>query len=196
MDFAETMLPTSLGQFYMRVYQFSNQPDITVLASLPFDDLKNHQPLPVRLHSSCLTGDIFASQRCDCGEQLKKSLGMIQEKGGLLIYLNQEGRGIGLFNKIKAYALQDQGFDTVEANVQLGLAVDDRNYKLACDIIKSLGLNSIQLITNNPDKIHACTGSGLKVEPIPLSSTQYHSNQKYLWTKVNKLNHFKTLVSE
>ena len=197
MDFVETKLPTQLGELNLRVYQFLNQPDITVLSSLSFGDLKSHQPLLVRLHSSCLTGDIFASQRCDCGEQLKNSMGMIQEKGGLVMYLNQEGRGIGLFNKIKAYALQDQGFDTGEANIQLGLAVDDRNYQLACDIIKSLGIESVNLITNNPDKVSACVEYGLKVhEQVTLPSTQYAANKKYLFTKVNKLNHSKQLILE
>ena len=195
MDIAETRLPTPVGDFYMRVYRFSNQPDITVLSSLPFDSLKDHQPLLVRLHSSCLTGDVFASKRCDCGEQLEKSLSMIQEKGGLVMYLNQEGRGIGLFNKIKAYALQDEGYDTVEANEKLGLPVDDRDYRLACDILKSLSIHSVSLLTNNPDKISACVAFGLKVyEQVTLPSTQYATNQKYLFTKVAKLNHSKQLI--
>jgi 3,4-dihydroxy 2-butanone 4-phosphate synthase/GTP cyclohydrolase II len=193
-DYVETVLPTDFGHFYMRVYQDANQ-EISVLSSVPFNDLENIDDLKVRLHSSCLTGDIFASKRCDCREQLHQSLKMIQDNDGLLLYLNQEGRGIGLANKIKAYALQDQGYDTVEANIQLGLPVDRRDYSFACQLLKSLGVTQFDLITNNPCKIHACEEQALQVKKqIKITSTVHEDNEKYLLTKINKLQHAPELI--
>lgn len=144
----------------------------------------------VRIHSACATGDIFGSQRCDCNIQLEYSLQKLSEKGGVLIYLDQEGRGIGLFNKIKAYSLQDKGYDTVAANQCLGLPVDDRNYSIAANILRNMGVTRIRLLTNNPAKIDSLKKYGImdvQREEIPVFCNQF--NKDYLQTKKNKLNH-------
>lgn len=147
-------------------------------------------PPLVRIHSACGTGDLFGSQRCDCNKQLHFALQKISDEGGVLIYLNQEGRGIGLFNKIKAYALQDQGLDTVEANQQLGLPVDSREYYLAANILKNNHMTCIRLLTNNPDKVSGLQKFGIQietVEKIPIFCNEYNKN--YLKTKKEKLKH-------
>lgn len=145
----------------------------------------------VRMHSSCITGDLFASERCDCQKQLHYSLQRLSEEGGILIYLNQEGRGIGLFNKIRAYALQQEGYDTVEANLELGLPVDSRKYYIAANILRKLNINHIRLLTNNPQKIAGLQNSGIiNVEREPMPSFKHTNNQTYLNTKKTKLNHF------
>jgi 3,4-dihydroxy 2-butanone 4-phosphate synthase / GTP cyclohydrolase II len=149
------------------------------------------QPVLVRMHSSCMTGDLFASQRCDCHQQLHYSLQKISAEGGLLIYLNQEGRDIGLFNKIKAYALQEQGCDTVQANEKLGLPIDGREYYMAANILRNMGIDSIRLLTNNPVKIAGLKKFGIAEiarEPIPNFNHVY--NQQYLQTKKEKFNHY------
>jgi 3,4-dihydroxy 2-butanone 4-phosphate synthase/GTP cyclohydrolase II len=144
----------------------------------------------VRIHSACITGDLFASQRCDCHQQLHYSLQRLSEEGGMLIYLNQEGRGIGLFNKIKAYALQDQGMDTVVANEQLGLPVDSRNYHIAAAILRKYAISHIRLLTNNPEKINSLIKYGIpQVEREEMPVFQTHHNHFYLKTKKEKLNH-------
>jgi len=144
----------------------------------------------VRIHSECITGDLFGSTRCDCGEQLKASLDYIHEYGGMLIYLRQEGRGIGLVNKLKAYNLQDEGFDTVVANHQLGFATDLRNYDAALAILNQFGIKRIQLMTNNPEKLHAFETSGVSVESrIPLVIPAVSENERYLQTKKDSLGH-------
>lgn len=148
------------------------------------------QPPLVRIHSSCLTGDLFASQHCDCHKQLHYSLQRISSEGGMLIYLNQEGRGIGLFNKIKAYALQEQGFDTVEANKELGLPVDARKYYVAASILRRFDIHHLRILTNNPNKIQDLKKYGIKeVIREPMPSFQHEHNQFYLQTKKFKLNH-------
>lgn len=150
----------------------------------------SHLPILVRLHSACTTGDLFSSKRCDCYKQLHHALKRISEEGGILIYLNQEGRGIGLFNKIKAYALQDKGYDTVSANEKLGLPVDARNYSLAANILRNQGICHIRLMTNNPRKISDLIHYGIaKVEREEMPSFQNRNNQFYLKTKRDKLNH-------
>jgi 3,4-dihydroxy 2-butanone 4-phosphate synthase/GTP cyclohydrolase II len=153
--------------------------------------LKNHNKPPlVRIHSECVTGDLLSSLKCDCGPQLHQSLSMINEEGGFLIYLRQEGRGIGLANKLKAYALQDTGLDTVEANIKLGLPVDNREYHLAYQFLKYFGYNTIRLMTNNPLKIKALEFFGLKIdERISLVIQPNPENKKYIDTKIKKLGH-------
>ncbi|CAM2785904.1 bifunctional 3,4-dihydroxy-2-butanone-4-phosphate synthase/GTP cyclohydrolase II [Legionella worsleiensis] len=148
----------------------------------------NRVPL-VRIHSECITGDVFGSCKCDCGNQLKASLTQIAAEGGALIYLRQEGRGIGLANKLKAYALQEEGLDTVEANLQLGLPADDRNYAIAYQILKHLGIDSIRMLTNNPLKISAMEHYGINAQRIPLEMEPTDENRGYLITKKQKLGH-------
>ncbi len=148
------------------------------------------KPILVRIHSACATGDLFGSNRCDCHKQLHYSLERISEEGGMLIYLNQEGRGIGLFNKIKAYALQEKGLDTVEANEKLGLPIDARNYALAANILRNQQINHIRLLTNNPEKVADLLKYGIeKVERVAMPSFHNDINQHYLKTKKEKLKH-------
>ena len=155
-----------------------------------------HDSLLVRIHSSCMTGDIFGSKRCDCGEQLQKSMQMIEKEGkGIIVYLNQEGRGIGLFNKIHAYQLQDEGLDTIQANLALGFEADERDYAIGSHILKDLGVRKIRLITNNPDKSTALKSSGLQIiENVPIEIDPNLYNRFYLETKKNKMHHLLTKV--
>jgi 3,4-dihydroxy 2-butanone 4-phosphate synthase / GTP cyclohydrolase II len=151
------------------------------------------RPALVRLHSECLTGDVFGSSRCDCGEQLSESIKQILASGsGVIIYLHQEGRGIGLGNKIKAYALQDQGLDTVEANLQLGFKEDLRDYGIGAQILRDLGVGEVRLLTNNPHKIESLERYGVRVTRVPLEVTPHHGNIEYLRTKKEKLGHLFT----
>ncbi len=143
----------------------------------------------VRIHSKCLTGDALFSVRCDCGDQLERAFQIISEKGGLIIYLNQEGRGIGLKNKIAAYALQDEGLDTVEANLELGFPEDLRDYSLVPEILNYFGLRKIKLLTNNPEKVVAVRTKGFDVVQVPLKVPFRKERQHYLETKRKKLNH-------
>lgn len=150
----------------------------------------NQIPL-VRIHSECVTGDVFGSAKCDCGAQLDESLSLIGSQGGVIIYLRQEGRGIGLANKLKAYALQEKGFDTVEANEQLGLPVDNRDYEAAYQILNYLDIHAIRLLTNNPSKVSALEQYGIQVtERIPLKIEPTLHNRSYLSTKQKKLGHY------
>ena len=145
----------------------------------------------VRVHSECLTGDVFHSLRCDCGEQLEAAMAMIEHEGqGVLLYLAQEGRGIGLLNKLRAYNLQDQGFDTVDANLELGLPVDLRDYGIGAQILVDLGLSSIRILTNNPKKIRGLEGYGLSVTAqVPIEHTPNPHNEEYLRTKALRMGH-------
>ncbi len=176
------------GDFTMTV--FSNHIDDSEHFSLTkIPKFSNQVPL-VRIHSECITGDVFGSCKCDCGSQLRQSLDLISAEGGILIYLRQEGRGIGLANKLKAYALQEQGYDTVDANVQLGLPIDDRDYAVAFQILKYMGIDVIRLLTNNPFKVEAIAHYGIKVsERIPLAVEPTNENRAYLKTKKEKLGH-------
>lgn len=150
----------------------------------------NNGPVPVRIHSECLTGDIFGSRRCDCGEQLAISLKMVAEAGGILIYLRQEGRGIGLINKLRAYNLQDAGLNTADANTHLGFEVDARQYGAAVAILESLGIESIKLITNNPEKVAALKRSGIEIAGrIPLVIEPNSDNRDYLLVKKELMGH-------
>lgn len=180
----------ALGDFTMTV--FSNQLDSAehfALVKAPYSSI----PL-VRIHSECITGDVFGSCKCDCGSQLQQSLALIAKEGGIFIYLRQEGRGIGLANKLKAYALQEQGYDTVEANLMLGLPVDDRDYAIAYQLLKHFGVGEIRLLTNNPHKISALAQYGLNVvERISLEVKPTVENHHYLKTKQDKMGHILTV---
>ena len=176
------------GDFVMTVY--SNQLDDREHFALVKPSITVDEAPLVRIHSECITGDVFGSCKCDCGAQLKKSLALISEAGGILIYLRQEGRGIGLANKLKAYALQEQGYDTVEANVKLGLPIDNRDYAVAFQILKSMGIQALRLLTNNPKKVRAIEQYGLRVsERIALEVAPTEENGAYLKTKQDKLGH-------
>ncbi|USQ14948.1 3,4-dihydroxy-2-butanone-4-phosphate synthase [Legionella lytica] len=178
-----------MGDFNMTV--FTNELDSKEhFALVKPSQYANRVPL-VRIHSECITGDIFGSCKCDCGKQLDQSLAQIAEEGGVLIYLRQEGRGIGLANKLKAYALQDQGLDTVDANCKLGLPVDNRDYTIAYQILKYFGIDNIRLLTNNPLKIAAIENFGVTVtQRIPLEVDPTTESQGYLKTKKEKMGHF------
>lgn len=190
---ASAKLPTSYGIFRIIIYK-SIKDNLEQVVLLKGESFK--KPTLVRIHSQCLTGDVFSSLRCDCSEQLHKSLIKINKaKSGVLIYLNQEGRGIGLANKIKAYALQEKGLDTVEANKHLGLAADLRDYQVASEILKDLKIYKIVLLTNNPDKVSQLTSLGITVTRCaPLEVTPNKTNKGYLRTKKDKLGHKLTLV--
>jgi len=185
---AETRLPTSHGVFRMLVYRDGEGLEHVALT---VGDVTDGAPVLVRVHSECLTGDVFGSHRCDCGEQLDRSLDYLQQQGrGVLLYLRQEGRGIGLANKIRAYALQDVGYDTVEANLALGLPVDCRDYGVAAAMLRDLGIARVRLLTNNPDKIAGLERNGIAVvERIPLQTLPHPANRRYLQVKQQKLGH-------
>jgi len=180
-------LPTEYGEFSL--YLYKSLIDGSNHIALVRGRLTN-RPTLVRVHSQCITGDIFSSQRCDCGSQLKESLRLISKEGGVLLYMAQEGRGIGLENKIKAYKLQEEGFDTVEANQALGFASDLRDYGIGAQILVDLGLKKIRLLTNNPRKIIGLEGYGLEiVERVPIKIKHNQENKEYLRTKKIKLDH-------
>lgn len=177
------------GDFELRV--FSSEFDPNEHVALIRGEITADKPLLVRVHSECLTGDVFHSRRCDCGWQLDSALATIAREGGVLLYMRQEGRGIGLANKIKAYALQEQGFDTVEANQELGLPTDSRDYGIGSQILRQLGLQKIRLLTNNPGKVYKIAGFGLEIvsrEPIEMPATL--ENVHYLRTKREKMGHW------
>lgn len=181
-------LPTQFGD--MKIHAYKSQCDDLEWIAITCGDIKNNVAPLVRVHSQCLTGDVFHSVRCDCGEQLNMAMRAISENGGIVLYLPQEGRNIGLRNKIKSYALQDQGFDTVEANHQLGFRDDARDYFIAAHILRNLNANKIQLMTNNPHKIDELKKYGIDViSRIPLLTTPHQKNIFYLKTKKEKLGH-------
>jgi 3,4-dihydroxy 2-butanone 4-phosphate synthase/GTP cyclohydrolase II len=191
----EAILPTKYGDFKILVYEDTIDHEQHV--ALVKGDLKKGEPTLVRAHSQCLTGDTFGSSRCDCGEQLQHAMALIEKEGkGVILYiLNHEGRGIGLANKIKAYAIQDQGRDTVEANEDLGFKADHRDYGLGAQILVSLGVDKLRLISNNPRKFIGLAGYGLEiVDRIPLEMTPNDCNRQYLKTKKEKLGHILELV--
>jgi 3,4-dihydroxy 2-butanone 4-phosphate synthase/GTP cyclohydrolase II len=186
---AAAHLPTEWGDFQIAGYRsLISQEEYVVLYK---GEMKRDVPTLVRIHSQCLTGDVFGSTKCDCGEQLHTTLRMIQEEGrGAIVYQQQEGRGIGILNKIRAYALQDEGADTVEANVRLGLAVDLRDYRQCAEILFDLGLCKVKVISNNPLKLQALEEAGLKiVERVSIEVDSNEDAAGYLRTKKEKLGH-------
>jgi 3,4-dihydroxy 2-butanone 4-phosphate synthase/GTP cyclohydrolase II len=186
---AEARVPTEYGEFRMIGYQ--NDVDTAEHVALVLGEIAGQPDVLVRMHSKCLTGDVFGSQRCDCGFQLHRAMELIGREGrGAIVYLDQEGRGIGLLNKLRAYALQDTGADTVQANERLGFAPDLRNYGIGAQILRDLGLSSIRVMTNNPRKLVGLEGYGLQiVERVPLLADPNQENRDYLQVKRDKLGH-------
>lgn len=186
---AETKLPTKFGEF--RIIIFKNEVDHKEHLMIVKGDVRGKSDVLMRIHSECLTGDVFGSHRCDCGEQLENALRCIEEQGeGIVIYMRQEGRGIGLTNKIKAYTLQDQGYDTVEANVKLGFPPDMREYSLAAQMLRELDVKSVKLLTNNPEKKEDLERWGITVSKrVPIVIKANSINAKYLSTKKEKMRH-------
>ena len=192
---SETVLPTRrAGEF--RLMMYSDELETSPYVALVKGDLAGEQPVLTRLHSQCLTGDVFGSERCDCGEQLELAMEMIAREGrGVIVYTFDEGRGIGLLNKIRAYALQDRGHDTVEANHELGFAADLRDYRAGAHILFDLGVRQVRLMTNNPDKVRALEALGITVvERVALEATPRAPNQAYLRTKRSKFGHLLSLA--
>ena len=186
-------IPTEYGEFQLCYY--TNTIDDKAHMAFYMGEIQDADNVLVRVHSECFTGDVLGSKRCDCGEQLDRALQMISEEGrGVLIYMRQEGRGIGLLKKIEAYNLQDAGHDTVDANLMLGHLPDEREYTLAARILEDLGIKSIRLMTNNPSKIEALESEGVKInERIELECAVTAENARYLLTKAERMNHMLTL---
>lgn len=188
LEILETIqLPTNYGTFNMSIMHFGDELEHIVLEHA---EDSTETPL-VRIHSECMTGDIFGSHRCDCGEQLEKSLSLVgKAKHGFVFYLRQEGRGIGLLNKMKSYNLQAEGLDTIEANHHLGFEPDLRDYDMVTQFLNQRGIKAIELITNNPEKCKAIEKAGISVERRPLPTTTRQENKRYKDTKVKKMGHF------
>jgi 3,4-dihydroxy 2-butanone 4-phosphate synthase / GTP cyclohydrolase II len=188
---AEASLPTRHGSFRVALYHEANGRRHLALIK---GEVAHQGPVAVRLHSECMTGDVFGSERCDCGPQLEAALGYIGlADAGVVLYLDQEGRGIGLINKLRAYQLQESGLDTVDANIALGFAADHRDYTAAAEILKDLGIDEVLLLTNNPGKIQGLTDHGIAVaERVPVLVAPGRSNRQYLETKAARLGHLLT----
>jgi 3,4-dihydroxy 2-butanone 4-phosphate synthase/GTP cyclohydrolase II len=191
---ASAVIPTEFGDFQTIVYESDIDPQHHV--AFVKGEIRSEDGVLVRVHSECLTSDVFGSLRCDCGPQVRQAMKIIEEEGaGVILYMRQEGRGIGLVNKIKAYALQDDGFDTVEANEQLGFKPDLRDYGIGAQILSDLGVRNMRLLTNNPKKIKGLEGFGLKiVERVPIEIPPNGRNSKYLKVKKDKLGHLLSMV--
>jgi 3,4-dihydroxy 2-butanone 4-phosphate synthase/GTP cyclohydrolase II len=188
-DLVQTPIPTRHGEFILHYY--NNNIDDKEHVALVKGEIENKENVPVRIHSECFTGDVLGSRRCDCGEQLALAMKLINQSGyGILIYLRQEGRGIGLLKKLQAYNLQDQGMDTVDANIHLGHLADEREYSIAALMLDDLKVKSIELITNNPKKIDALKKLGINVvSRIPIEIAAHDDNLSYLKTKAKKMAH-------
>lgn len=185
---AETNIPTKYGSFTMIAYDsgFKDFPHILLVS----DSYASERTPLLRIHSECMTGDLFGSNRCECGEQLEYSKKIISDQGGFILYLRQEGRGIGLINKMKAYNLQDQGLNTIEANVELGFHEDSRDFSIAIDILKERGVDKIKLLTNNPKKLEVFKDSGIEIEErIAIEIEAVPENEGYLKTKKEQMGH-------
>jgi 3,4-dihydroxy 2-butanone 4-phosphate synthase/GTP cyclohydrolase II len=182
-------MPTEYGKFQLHAYQKKESDEMHL--ALTKGEWEEKEPVLVRVHSSCVTGDIFGSCRCDCGQQLHEAMKMVEQEGkGVVLYMNQEGRGIGLLNKLKAYELQEQGRDTVEANLELGFNMDHRDYGIGAQILRDLGVSKIRLISNNPKKRAGLIGYGLEiVENVPIEFEPNEFNERYLRTKRDKMGH-------
>lgn len=186
---AEAVIPTDWGKFIMKAYA-SSENNIMPHIVIESIDLDKSEPIILRIHSECMTGDLFHSNKCDCGEQLDTSMQKIAAEGGMLIYLRQEGRGIGLINKLKAYQKQAEGFDTIEANVLLGFKADLRDFSLAINILREEDVKAVKLLTNNPEKIEIFKDSGIElIERLPLEIKPKQENLSYLKTKKYELGH-------
>lgn len=187
---AQARIPVEAGEFDLKLY--TGAPDGKEHLAFVYGDVADGEEIMVRVHSECFTGDVLGSQRCDCGEQLQRSIRLIAKEGrGAVLYLRQEGRGIGLAHKLRAYNLQDEGLDTVEANLRLGHQADERDYSVAAGMIRDLGIRSIRLLTNNPDKIERLRELGITVTDRVAISPQLvnDQNRKYFSTKITKMRH-------
>jgi len=186
---AEATIPTKWGEFSMIAYE-SGMSEYTPDLAIVHPDMDARKTVDVRIHSECLTGDLFHSQRCDCGDQLDAAMTHVAKSKGIVIYLRQEGRGIGIVNKLKAYNKQDEGMDTIEANIALGLEIDYRHYRNAIAILEELEITHINLLTNNPEKIEAFDNSSITIiDRIPLDIKSNFHNHSYLKTKRDSLGH-------
>ena len=192
---AEANLPTEWGEFEIIAYSVNENDWMPHLAMISKNtDLK--KTVNIRIHSECITGDLFHSKRCDCGKQLDAAMKYIHENGGVLLYLRQEGRNIGIINKLKAYNLQDKGLNTAEANIELGFPADARDFKIAVEILEDLGIQSVNLLTNNPEKISFIKDSSIKlIHRIPLEINPEKENLEYLKTKKDFFGHFLNNIS-
>lgn len=191
---AQARIPTEFGEFQLFLYT-NNRDDKEHLA-LVMGEIEGEEQVLARVHSECFTGDVLGSLRCDCGEQLARAMRMIAEAGaGVIVYLRQEGRGIGLLDKLRAYNLQDAGYDTVDANLMLGHDPDERDYAPASQILQDLGVGSVRLMTNNPSKVEALTRLGMRVtDRVPLLPTVHAQNKRYLKTKARRMRHLLDLA--
>jgi len=188
-------IPTEFGEYQLSLY--TNSQDSKEHLALVMGEVRDQKQVLVRIHSECFTGDVLGSRRCDCGEQLQRSMELIAGIGtGVIIYMRQEGRGIGLLDKLRAYNLQDRGYDTVDANLALGHQPDERDYTIAALILNELGVKSVCMMTNNPGKILQLENLGIQVvERVPLETTVYVDNAQYLFTKAQRMHHLLDLTA-